>query len=53
MEDIQYNKKLAIAGAGGFGREMESWVFQSNLLDEYNVIGYLDDNLDYSGRGDL
>lgn len=45
MEDIQYNKKLAIAGAGGFGREMESWVFQSNLLEEYNVIGYLDDNL--------
>ncbi|MBE7648467.1 sugar O-acyltransferase [Tenacibaculum finnmarkense] len=44
MEDTQYNKTLAIVGAGGFGREMESWVFQSDLIEKYNVIGYLDDN---------
>lgn len=45
MVGIQYNKKLAIVGAGGFGREMESWIFQSKLMEAYNVIGYLDDDL--------
>lgn len=45
MADIQYNKTLAIVGAGGFGREMESWISQSKLMEEYEIIGYLDDNL--------
>lgn len=44
MEDTQYNKTLVIVGAGGFGREMESWIFQSNLAKKYKIIGYLDDN---------
>lgn len=45
MEDIQYNKKLVIVGAGGFGREIESWISNSNLNDKYDIVGYLDDNL--------
>ncbi|WP_055436228.1 NeuD/PglB/VioB family sugar acetyltransferase [Lacinutrix algicola] len=45
MEDTQFNKTLAIVGAGGFGREMESWMFQSDLVKNYDIIGYLDDNL--------
>lgn len=44
MGDTQYNKTLAIVGGGGLGREIESWIYQSKLLEEFNVVGYLDDN---------
>lgn len=44
MEDTQFNKTIAIVGAGGFGREIESWFVNSNLSKEYNLVGYLDDN---------
>jgi len=44
MEVTQYNKNIAIIGAGGFGREIESWFSKSNLKDNYNLVGYLDDN---------
>lgn len=44
MEDTQFNNTIVIVGAGGFGREMESWISQSSLAQDYNVIGYLDDN---------
>lgn len=46
MEDTQFNKTIAIVGAGGFGREMESWISQSSLAQDYNIIGYLDDDKD-------
>lgn len=46
MEDILYNNKLAIVGAGGLGREIESWVSQSPLINEFSLIGFLDDNSD-------
>lgn len=45
MEDILYNKKkLAIIGGGGLGRELESWINQSNLIKDYALLGFLDDN---------
>jgi len=38
-------KKLYIIGAGSFGREVESWIFQDiDFLDKYDMIGYLDFN---------
>jgi len=46
MEDILYNKKLAIVGAGGLGREIESWLVASHLVYEFELVGYLDDNND-------
>jgi sugar O-acyltransferase (sialic acid O-acetyltransferase NeuD family) len=47
MEDIQYNKKeFLILGAGGLGREMYSWICQSEkFLNFFNCAGFLDDNL--------
>lgn len=47
MEDIQYTKKkFIILGAGGLGREMYSWVSQSNeFLNSYKCSGFLDDDL--------
>ena len=47
MEDIQSNKKdFYILGAGGFARELESWVEKSNITDTHNLKGFIDDNLD-------
>lgn len=48
MEDIQYNKKsLAIIGAGGLGREMYSWISQTeNFKNLYEFQGFIDDDLD-------
>lgn len=45
MEVTQYNKKeLVIVGGGGLGRELESWFSQSYLINEYDLLGYLDDD---------
>ena len=45
MEDIQYSKKdLAIIGAGGMGREIATWFSSSNLTNQYELKGYLDDD---------
>ncbi len=39
-------KNLYIIGAGGFGREIESWLSLVPKEDQYwNISGYLDDNL--------
>lgn len=46
MEDIQRNKKLVIVGGGGLGREAESWLSQTKLVEEYDFLGYLDDYKD-------
>jgi len=47
MEDTQYNKKeYVILGAGGLGRELESWTSQTlKFNDEYKLQGFIDDNL--------
>ena len=45
MEDIQYNKEgVYLIGAGGFARELESWIENSEFSKNYNLIGYIDDN---------
>jgi sugar O-acyltransferase (sialic acid O-acetyltransferase NeuD family) len=45
MVDIQYNKKdLVIIGAGGMGREIATWFSNSNLTNQYELKGYLDDD---------
>ena len=43
---VQGKKRLFILGAGGFGRELESWLDEipDNLRDWY-IEGFLDDNL--------
>ena len=47
MEDIQFNKNdFYILGAGGFARELESWIEKSNISNTYRLKGYIDDNLD-------
>lgn len=47
MEDIQYNKEdFYILGAGGFGRELESWIEKSNFSMTHELKGYIDDNLE-------
>lgn len=47
MEDIQYNKEdFYILGAGGFGRELESWIGKSNISSTYMLKGFIDDNLE-------
>lgn len=39
------SKKLYIIGAGGFGREIYGWLKDEvNLLSEYELVGFLDDN---------
>jgi sugar O-acyltransferase (sialic acid O-acetyltransferase NeuD family) len=38
-------KRLYLIGAGSFGREVESWIFQDiNFFKNYDVIGFLDFN---------
>jgi sugar O-acyltransferase (sialic acid O-acetyltransferase NeuD family) len=45
MADIVRNKSnLIIIGAGGFGRELETWLSIEKVLNEYTLKGYLDDN---------
>ena len=46
MDDNHQNRTLAIVGGGGLGRELESWLCKSNLINEYHLVGYLDDNKD-------
>ncbi len=44
-------KKIAIFGAGGFGREVHMLINQINkLTEEWEFIGYFDDNKSYNGR---
>lgn len=43
------NKKanVYIVGAGGFGREIETWVSQAKeFTNKYELLGFIDDNLD-------
>lgn len=46
MEDIRSSKsKFVIIGAGGLGRELQSWVsHSSNFSEKLLLQGYLDDN---------
>ncbi len=45
MEDIQFNKEdFYLIGAGGFSRELESWIENSDFSNKYNLIGFIDDN---------
>lgn len=64
MEDIQYNKRMpfCILGAGGLGRELESWISGDEIFKyNYKLLGYLDKNLNafqnittkYSVLGDI
>lgn len=47
MEDTQFNKiETVIMGASGLARELESWISLSVDSQKYNVVGFLDDNLD-------
>ncbi|HFS67691.1 MAG TPA: acetyltransferase [Flavobacteriia bacterium] len=40
-------KKIAIIGAGGFGREVKNLIEQINKhIEEYIIIGFFDDNID-------
>lgn len=46
MEDIQFNKQdFYLLGAGGFSRELESWFTNSNCSKDYQLKGYIDDNI--------
>jgi sugar O-acyltransferase (sialic acid O-acetyltransferase NeuD family) len=46
MEDTQFNKKrFVIIGAGGLGREIYSWVSQSEKFSNlFECLGFLDDD---------
>lgn len=46
MEDIVQNKRnLYIIGAGGFGRELESYLYSVDEKDrDWELKGYIDDN---------
>jgi sugar O-acyltransferase (sialic acid O-acetyltransferase NeuD family) len=47
MEDTQFNNKdFYLLGAGGFSRELESWVNDTDFADKYSFKGFIDDNLD-------
>lgn len=47
MEDTQFSKKdFYLLGAGGFSRELESWVKDTDFADVYCLKGFIDDNLD-------
>lgn len=47
MEDIQFNKiGFYLLGAGGLGRELESWYDDSLFSNEYRLKGFVDDNND-------
>lgn len=46
MADIQYNKiQVSVIGAGGLGREIDSWIAKDSSTD-FEVTGFWDDNLD-------
>jgi sugar O-acyltransferase (sialic acid O-acetyltransferase NeuD family) len=43
---MEQNKKdLYIIGAGGFGRELELWLRIDPSVDDFKLVGYIDDNL--------
>ena len=45
MEDILFNKEdFYLIGAGGFSRELESWIENSDFSKKYKLVGYIDDN---------
>lgn len=46
MEDIQYSKESVIIGAGGFGRELLSFINHSRKFNGNvpNIVGFVDDN---------
>jgi sugar O-acyltransferase (sialic acid O-acetyltransferase NeuD family) len=47
MEDTQFSKKdFYLLGAGGFSRELESWIIDTDFGDKYSLKGFIDDNLD-------
>jgi sugar O-acyltransferase (sialic acid O-acetyltransferase NeuD family) len=48
MVDTQFNKKpFVIIGAGGLGREIFSWISQSQIFsNKFECIGFIDDTLD-------
>lgn len=46
MEDIQFNKRsVSVIGAGGLGREVDSWISGDHLTD-LETTGFWDDNLE-------
>ncbi|MGJ1445032.1 acetyltransferase [Sphingobacterium spiritivorum] len=47
MEDIQYGRESVIIGAGGFGRELLSFINHSRKygVNVPNIVGFLDDDL--------
>lgn len=53
MEDIQLNKiKVGIIGAGGLGREIDSWIC-SDKASNLEVEGFWDDNLEALNKFNL
>lgn len=45
MEDIQFNKHFFyLLGAGGFARELESWLSNTIFSKNYELKGFIDDN---------
>ncbi|AZB27482.1 NeuD/PglB/VioB family sugar acetyltransferase [Chryseobacterium bernardetii] len=47
MEDIQYSNEIVIIGAGGFGRELLSFINHSRKFGAIvpNIVGFVDDNI--------
>lgn len=44
---MQNRQKVYLVGAGGFGREVESWIsISSKFKESYKLIGYIDDRTD-------
>ena len=49
MADIQYSDIISfcIVGAGGLGRELESWISNDETFkSNHNLLGFLDSNSD-------
>jgi len=55
MEDIQYSKESVIVGAGGFGRELLSFINHSRKFNANvpNIVGFVDDNLNTLDKFDI
>lgn len=54
MVGIQFNKEdVVIVGASGLARELESWINLSVDSAKWNVVGFLDDNLDALNNYDI
>lgn len=41
---VQDKSNIIIIGAGGLGREIETWLLVENIISRYKILGYLDDN---------